>query len=436
METEKGLAVTAFSMNAVESINDFHHQILGSGPDALKILDAAVNYPDCPLIQTYAGIAYLYAQENSATEIAEKYFAQAEKTLHSANLREKLIYYAAKAWASLDYQGALSILTAIVHLFPRDTLALKFAEWLFYCVGQAQNAEPFLSLCEQAAGANQKEPHFLAIHSFALELNGRYQEAQQMAEKAMDLEAATPWAHHTLAHVYLLTQQMDKGTLFLESVAPSWNQIFTLLKSHNTWHLALFYLSKRDERKILELYRQGIFGVLPDSVGEQIDAISLLWRMDMAGLNQKALYEKIVSHLNQHPWEYYSGFNSVHFIYALAKSGKGSEAEEALNKLKAHAANLRPAYDNNLWKDLHIPFCEFVFQFARGNYSAAYNVGTPIINHCFKLGGSDAQDELFLQTYLLSLLGCKKTNEAQNFFNRYLSHYRNTSLADYWFTHK
>ncbi len=62
--------------------------------------------------------------------------------------------------------------------------------------------------------------------------------------------------------------------------------------------------------------------------------------------------------------------------------------------------------------------------------------GSPVIEKCFRLGGSDAQDELFLQTYLLSLLAIKKETEALDFFNMYLAHYTNTNLASYWFSER
>lgn len=198
---------------------------------------------------------------------------QAEKLLRSANLREKLTYHAVCAWQQLDYECAVNLFTSIAEFFPRDTLVVKFAEWLFYCSGQAFQAECFLALCEKCASENQDESHFLAIHSFALELCGKYTQANEMAERAIEMNQITPWAHHTLAHVYLLGSDIEGGIKRLQNLQSSWNTILSLLKGHNTWHLALFHLANRNEMETMKLYPD-IFGTLPDTVLEQLDAIS------------------------------------------------------------------------------------------------------------------------------------------------------------------
>lgn len=43
------------------------------------------------------------------------------------------------------------------------------------------------------------------------------------------------------------------------------------------------------------------------------------------------------------------------------------------------------------------------------------------------------QDELFTQTYLLSLLRTQQKDKAHQFFSKHLSHYQNTPLAELWF---
>jgi pentatricopeptide repeat protein len=433
MKSAQGLEISGSDTGVVDCIDHFHQQILSSGKEPDKILQAAQHFPECTLIQIYSGIVYLYAQEDTATKIAENYFKQALMTLGSANTREKLLYQAAIAWSQLDYESAINVLTSILHSYPQDTLSLKFAEWMFYCSGQAWHAPAFLNLCDGVALHHQNDPHFLAIHSFALELNGRFWEAKTMAEKALQIELTTPWAHHSLAHVYLMTNRMEEGLNFLEGVQSSWENVFTLLKSHNTWHLALFYLAKLNSNELHRLFNTGIFGTLPASAGEQIDAISLLWRMDMAGIGSPELYQKISPHLQEHPFEFYTGFNSAHFIYALTRAGKIDQARDALKRMESQANIFPSIYTQNIWRDINLPFCQFVFAFSQEDYAEAAALGAPIVHNCFQLGGSDAQDELFLQTYLVSLLASNKKDEAVKFFDTYLSHYANTNLAAYWF---
>lgn len=434
MKTARGLAVTTDSTRAIEEIDHFHQQILSSGKSADAILEAAKNHADNLLIQSYAAAFYLYGQEHTTTNNATGYLLQAEKCIRTANLREKLTYQAVRAWQRLDYECAISLFTSVATLFPRDTLAIKFAEWLFYCSGQSFQAKRFLALCEKAAPENQDESHFLAIHSFALELCGYYGQAKTMAEQAIDMDLLTPWAHHALAHVYLLQNDITGGINCLRKLQPSWDKILPLLKGHNSWHLALFYLANRKEKEIIELFHSSIFGTWPDTVLEQVDAISLLWRLDMAGLPQEHLFKEIATHLNQHPYEQYTGFNNVHFIYCLARIEDEKAVNRALETVATYAKALQSGYAQDLWHNITLPFCKGVQAFVQKNYKAACESFAPIIEDCFQMGGSDAQDELFLQTYLLSLLGAKKQAEADQFFANYLSHYKNTPLAEYWFS--
>jgi hypothetical protein len=57
----------------------------------------------------------------------------------------------------------------------------------------------------------------------------------------------------------------------------------------------------------------------------------------------------------------------------------------------------------------------------------------PVIGGCAQLGGSDAQIELFFQTYLLVLIHTNQKDKALQFFTEHLKYYNNTPLSDWWF---
>lgn len=432
METARGLEVTTDSAAVVVAVDHFHQQILGSKQEGQLILDAATSYADNFLISVYAAIFYLYAQDNAATDIANDYLSKAEKLMAKSNLREKLLYQAARAWQRLDYECALTLFTTITELYPRDTLAAKFAEWLFYCTGQKYQAKRYLMLCERMAAVNQDESHFLAMHAFAHELNGNLAQAQAVAERAVSIDPLTPWAHHCLAHVYLNNNDIEGGLRCMKPFVAGWENILSLLRGHNTWHIALFHLAQRDEAAVMALYPV-IFGTLPDLVCEHIDAISLLWRMDLAGMPQEGLFAGIVSHIQNQPFEQYTGFNSLHYLYCLARAGEWPKVEQSIAAIERYINSLKPGFNHNLWRKIILPAGKAIVAFVQQDYHKASRLLKPVINNCFLVGGSDAQDELFTQTYLLCLIRLKKVKEAQEFFDHYLSHYKNTALAAYWF---
>lgn len=434
MKTANGLAVSTHAPGAVDAIERFQFEIISSGQHPDIIIDAAQQYPDCVLIQIYAAMFYLYAQENAATTQSIPYLIRAEKHLEKANFRERLLFNAVQNWQALNYQGAITDLTALVHLYPQDTLAVKVAEWIFYCLGQAYSATQFKALCDTAAPHQKDNPYFLASHSFALELTGHYPAAMAKAEQAMDLEPIAPWAHHTIAHCLLLNGEMNQGAEFLQSVSATWKTIMPLLKGHNNWHLALFYLAHRDVQKVLERFKHHIFGLIPGTILEQIDAISLLWRLEMAGFAQDQLLQQVRSQLNHHPYEYYTGFNAIHLIYCLTRANDDKLTNHALDQMQHYTQQLPAGAKQDYWQFLCLPFCKATAAFAKHDYQSTIDYLNPIIQQCFKLGGSDAQDELFLQMYFVSLIQCKQQNRAKMFFNQYLKHYNNTHLGHYWFT--
>lgn len=435
METSRGLSVTTTSPSVIDCINHFHQQILGAGLTPELILDAVKQHPDNLLLHTYAAAFYLYGQRDPATAIAKEHLFQAEKLVRTVNLREKLIYTAVQEWMNRHYEKALVLFTAITELYPRDTLAAKFAEWLFYCTGQACHAREYLTLCQHMANENQDESHFIAMHSFALELSRNYIAAQQQAEKAILLEPITPWAQHTLAHVYLNTDNIMSGITVIETFRDSWTLISPLMRGHNTWHLALFFLALRQEDKVMALYPD-IFGTSPQVVTEQIDAISLLWRMDLAGLPQTKQFKRIADYFEQAPFEQYMGFNSLHYIYCLARLGREEEIQKSITSISTYAASLSQGYAQSLWLTVIVPFSKAVHAFATHDFLLAYKCMVPVISRYAEIGGSDAQSELLTQTYLACLLRLNKRVEATEFFHRYLFHYQDTPLAEFWFYSK
>lgn len=435
METNRGLSVTTQSLQAIESINHFHQQILGAGKEPHFILDAVKNNPDNLLLQAYTAAFYLYGQTDPATALAKEHLLQAEKLLYPVNLREKLTYQAIKAWMTLEYDSALTILADLTTLYPRDTLAAKFAEWLFYCSGQAYKGHNYLLFCERIAVHNHDESHFIAMHSFAAELSGHVAEAQRLAEQALAIEPLTPWAHHTLAHIYLNTKCSAKGIAALETFRSSWEEISTLLRGHNSWHLALFYLALRQADKVMDLFPV-IFGTSPEMITEQLDTISLLWRMDMAGLPQLEQFQVLTNYLGENPFTHYTGFNSVHYVYCLARLGQENAVQKSLALIETYAQALAKGYNQSLWLSVVLPLCKGIHAFVNNDFQSACDWMTPCISRRTEIGGSDAQSEILAQTYLLCLLQSNKKRAAKEFFNFHLAHYKGTPLAEFWFGSK
>lgn len=426
------LTVSTPSPDALKATNHFIHQLLSSGNRAGDIVTAVQAHPSDLLLQCYTAAFYLYAQDNQLTAKAKVHLSEAEKLLSRGNEREVMLFQAIQAWSELNYEKSTTLFITITEIWPQDCVAGKLAEWLFYCTGQAYHAKRFLNMCDNMSSANRDNSHFLAIHAFALELNKRYEEAYSLATRAIEIEPITPWAHHALSHVYLMTGRIQEGITALEIFKPLWRNTLPSLSVHNTWHLGLFYIANRDKEKAIQLYQDDLWGTLPDMVGEQIDAISFLWRLDMAGISHDKAWADIILHLQDHARDHYMPFNNAHYIYALIRSSNYQEAGRAIHELEKYALDLS-GDQFRMWHTITKPLLYGVAAFARGDYKDACGLLSPIMDEVFCVGGSDAQDELFVQTYYLSLLYSGHVQEASRYFDEHLSHYRDTALYEYWF---
>ena len=124
---------------------------------------------------------------------------------------------------------------------------------------------------------------------------------------------------------------------------------------------------------------------------------------------------------------------NAHFIYCLARAGEGQLVQKSLHSIFTHISGLPAGYRKEVWQTVALPLFKGINAFAEEDYSSACRFMEASILRCFELGGSDAQNELYTQTYLLSLLKSGQQRKAHHFFNQWLPHYKNTALSEYWF---
>jgi tetratricopeptide (TPR) repeat protein len=285
---------------------------------------------------------------------------------------------------------------------------------------------------ERIATDNADNSHFLAMWAFATELAGERVRAIELARRAVDLNPDTPWAHHAWAHALLRDGRPGEGIAAIGGYLESWSRFARAIESHNAWHLALFHWLELDLDAAWSLYRKYIWNAAAETTGERLDIISFLWRLELAGAtiapdDWQAIAERVLPHVG----ECAIPFNAAHYAYALCRAGRDDESRQLRECVGAFAA--RQMGDRaKAWQGAGVPLVDASIAMARGDAASACVLLDPVVGEIGRVGGSDAQDDLFRYAHLVALIDAGRKGAARTMLDDMLSGRAPTPLEDRW----
>lgn len=426
-----GCPLSTKNPEVVQIVNQFSSELLRFGKKTDCILVGVNQYPEEVILQIYTAIFYLHGQTEETQRKASDHLDKASHLIPDANMREKNLF--SVAWHWLNHLLAESLKDIERHCFkwPKDLTALKIAEFLFYCKGQKYESKRFLRLTTQCFHDLQNNPYFLSIHSFALELNSKYIESLQTAEKALELNEENPWAHHTLSLFYLNKGLIEEGIQIMEHYAKQWNQSSHFIESHNLWLLALLYLENLDYEKAEAIYQRADWMHQTQFVSEEIDAAAFLWRLDLEGQDHSKLWMQLAESIGDHANFCAIPLLSAQLCYALKKGGRKEALQTAVKKIEM-LGHEQVKEDRYVWREVGLPLIHGSLAFADGDYEQTIHFFDPIMDHVGCVGGSDKQIDLFYQTYLKSLIGARRYEDAESLLHRMTQGRYLTKLERKW----
>ena len=414
MKDARGLDVTTDDATAVAAADDFAARLLRLDQGVEAILDAAKRWPDTPIVQLYAATFWLYGQTSGALETAAVHLRACDAL--AMNTRERALHRALALWHGNDNLRAVEAMEAITSEWPGDLLTAKIAEFLYYVLGQQYMGPRFRAHMRRLEGAHAADPDFLAMTAFASELCSDYAAAEAAAERALAIEPKNPWAQHALSHVLIRQGRVAEGLARLESFLPLLAACGRPIHCHDAWHLALLHLERLDVAAAMRVFRTHIWGITSDFVVEQLDAIALLWRIEMAAGPMDAQWPSIAGHIAPRALETFMPFMNAHYVYALARAGRADAVEAALAGVRARSA-ADDEEAKRVWAPVGRAVIEAAAAFGTGDRARAAALLDPIMPMMTSIGGSDAQDDLFRQTYLRSLQAAGRHAEAAAYFD-------------------
>jgi tetratricopeptide (TPR) repeat protein len=406
MTTDRlGNPVTPCDPATLKGINEFIHGFLAYRNEAVNVLAAADADPGHCLANAYAAMIWMFLEAPEAPQKAAPYIARALAA--PGTPREKLNVQMVAAWAGGDVPMAIALCEQIVRDHPRDLAALKIGQYHLFNLGDAPG---MLRMGLLALPACADEPYIHGMIAFGYEQCHLLADAEASARRALQIEPTDPWAHHALAHVMLTQSRADEGIAFLESVSPTWAHLNSFMRSHNWWHLALFYISRGRAADALASYDRDIWGISKTYSQDQVGAVSLLARLEFAGIDPGDRWDDVATHIAARGADTVNPFLTLQYLYALARTQR-PETKPLMQAIRTRAQT--PAHDRAAWAEVALPAAEGILAHRAGNWTTATRLLAQALPRMAEIGGSHAQRDLFEQIHLDALLLGGRLSAAQ-----------------------
>lgn len=334
------------------------------------------------------------------------------------NKWEQLHVNALKSISTSDAEAAIRQWEEILVEFPSDILSLHLAG--LTCLMSGRLGECATTLCffllinlsyrtERIGDISGRIlPSFRdeytlstvhAWHSFGLSETNLYTQAERHARIGLSLEPKNGWATHSLAHVFEMTSRYDDGISYMRQCESAWN-FSNQIAGHNYWHWALYYLTKGDFDAAVDVLEQKLF----HRAG--FDSLSLSYLLSM---EDAAVYNSDVSkhydrigdiielHMNHH-----RSFMDAHVMMGLCVSKKYDEAEQFMRESIATEDLHGKSVNENLLRS--------ILSYSREKYEKCVELLWPIRYNIKRIGGSDAQRDVF---NLMLINACLRSNKLE-----------------------
>ena len=402
-----GLPLTTGSRAAVDAHDRGVRSLLGFGADAIDCFRHAVAAdPDLVLARAALAVA-LYLDEQIPAARAEMERAVADGAARAASLtpRERRHLEALRLFVGGRGNDAIAVMREILADFPRDMVLMQRLYYIFFW--QGRSAE-MLQLTGSVLPALGDDGFAWGYHAFALEENGRYDEALPLAERAVVRNPRDAWAVHAIAHVHYERGDNRRGIESLPSRIHPCDHL-GYFKNHLLWHLALLHLADGDYDRASRLF-EGVFGRIPIGIASDLqDSVALAWRLDLFGRPDPARWARLGPAAARWLEMPLLLFHDLHVGMALAASGDWANAELQLDRLRQRSTRSK----NPTLGEVVVPLLEGLHAFARGDYATAVARIEHVDARIVEVGGSHAQREVFHDTLLAAALRGRQPRAAQ-----------------------
>lgn len=340
----------------------------------------------------------------SSTRVDERLASAVKQTVELANSqdlspRERLHVKAMELFSHGNFPKACDTWEDILVDHPTDMLALKFShDAYFYMGAQTQMRDSVARVLPYWKPHMPLSGYLKGIYSFGLLETRFYDQAEKVAMEGLALTPDDAWSVHSVAHVYEMKAEVEKGLKFMEAREKDW-QVSDVLASHNYWHWALYFIEKEQYEAALQIYDSQVLRrcKASGSMLDTVDACSMLCRLEMEGVCVKDRWRELLQVTQPHTDDHVTLFNDLHFLMVSLGAKESGTSRRLLEGLQELAKEPGDNQQLQLAGTIGVPMCQAMMEYDQGNYNRAVEILYPLRYRIVDIGGSDAQRDLFNQ---------------------------------------
>jgi hypothetical protein len=368
----------AMPLSTEHAIAAFEREILSYGQNAGMILVAQAAAPDHAIATAYAACAHLFRVTRDGQAAAQRLLA-ALPAGAASSARERQMVRAMRRWADEDIRAARAAFAEHVLGAPEDLFAAKLLQHLQFAEGDTRG---MLRTIETVLPSHASDARAHGMHAFALDQCGWHELAERAARRALEL-GDDPWAHHAIAHVLDARGAHAEGRHWMHAHADAWANCSSFLFTHNWWHAALFHIGLGDTNGALSLYRDRVWTMRKEYCQDQINAVALLARLELAGVDVGDRWAEVARYVAPRSLEAIDGFLDLHTVYALARAGEDALVASMISVASEAAETTR--------RRIMPAALGGMAAFARGRMTEAHRLLGGVHGELYRLGGSTVQ---------------------------------------------
>ena len=387
---------------SLSALNDFVEGFITCEARAVNILSVA-EHDRSAIVQASCAALHMFAESREGPANARPFIDAANTAVSQANEREQRFVAAVAAWIDGDMARAMALHDEQARLHPRDLVSLKLGQYHRFNVGDTSG---MLRLAQAALPSASDVPQMHGMAAFAFEQCHLLPQAESAARTALTMTEREPWAQHALAHVMLTQGRLQEGLQFMQHSSQTWTKLNSFMVTHNWWHLALFAIDLGDTGLALQTYDQQVWGVVKSYSQDQIGAVSLLTRLELAGIDVGDRWQDVADHLAPRLNDQVLPFLDLQYLYGLARADR-PETDVLLRNIESHGRRMAAngADDaTQMWQRVATPAAQGLVAHARGKYQQALDGLGQALPRLLEIGGSHAQRELFEQIHVDALM--------------------------------